>query len=438
MSTRSIYTVLFAMTAVLIFAGAVLAAERTGKVTAVRDNMVTIHFDLEPMPSAGDIVALAYREGDHMIQIGKWRVAAVSGKGTVEATPWEKVAATGPPRPGMEATIVERIEPPTVYDPLGPLGEDTGVAEANADADGYDPLGPPHIGCDAWIAGSSGGTKAEGVGVSPVPASEELFQSGLNYRLGRGVTKDLPRALQLFVEAAGLGHAEAAEMAGTAYELGLGTAPDDRKAVALYRQAAVAGRPLAQNNLGAFFATGRGGLPRDNAQSVTWYLEAAARGNGWAQANLCVRYETGDGVEKNLDEALRLCRLAAAQDNPMGLNQLGWMYQRGSGVDKDLTQAFQLYQHSAELGFVNGQNNLGYVYEHGWGVTRDLQKALYWYRQAAAQGFVFAQWNLGRMYEEGLGVPRDEAAAIEFYRQAARAGHGEARKLLEKKGLRWD
>lgn len=359
----------------------------SGKVTEVRGREVTVRLDREATPAVGDRVELSYSFGEDTIVVGTWRVTGVRDDGRVDAEP---VDARGEPTPRMDAVV--------------------------------------------WATGTrpAGETPATGGGGFDRDVAGERFEEAVRLE-----PKHPARALELYVEAAGLGHAEAAERAGLAYEQGRGVAPDDAVALRFYRQAAEAGRPIAQTNYGVFLGTGRGGIAVDDAQAVAWFRKAAAQGESYAQANLCVRYGEGQGVEKDLDEALRLCRLAAAQDNPAALDRLGWIYQFGLAVAVDLAEAFRYYERSAKLGYANGQNNLGYLYEQGWGVTRDDQQALYWYGQAAAQGYAWGEWNLGRVYQEGLGVPADQATAIEHFRRAASGGHQMAQERLRQLGQTW-
>jgi TPR repeat protein len=361
-----------------------------GTVTEARGQEVTIRLPLDASPAVGNRVELSYSYGEDTITVGTWRVTAVLEEGRVEA---EAVDARGQPSPGMDALVFATGEV------VAPEAEDV----------------PP-----------------AGTGAGGEQVAAERFAEAMRIQ-----AKDPARALELLVDAAGLGHAEAAEKAGTAFQLGQGAPPDDTAALRFYRQAAEAGRPIAQNSYGVFLATGRGGVAVDEARAVEWYKKAAAQGEGSAQTNLCVHYAEGRGVEKMFDEALRLCRLAAAQDIPAAFDQLGWMHQFGLGVAIDLTEAFRYYERAAKLGSANGQNNLGYFYENGWGVARDFQQALYWYGQAAAQGYAWGEWNLGRVHQEGIGVPADQATAIEHFRRAARGGHQMAQDRLRQLGQTW-
>jgi TPR repeat protein len=359
-----------------------------GKVTEVRGEAVTIRLEREAVAVVGDRIELSYAAGEDTISVGTWRVTGVRDDGTVDAEPEE---ALGQPTPRMDALVFA-----------------TGRTETT-------------------VPVTTGGGKT-----GENSRADQLFAEAVQIQ-----PKDPAEAVRLFVEAAAMGHAEAAERAATAYHHGQGVPRDDARAAPLFRQAAEAGRPSAQNYYGAFLADGKGGLARDDVRAVFWYQRAAAGGDDWAQANLCIRHVNGEGVEQDYQEALRLCRLSAAKNNPAALDHLGWIHQNGFGVDKDLTEAAAFYRRSAELDNANGQNNLAYMYENGWGVDRDSEQALLWYRRAAAQGYGLAHWNLGRIYNDGVGVAVDQARAIEHWQQAARTGHAGSQEKLRELGRTW-
>lgn len=98
---------------------------------------------------------------------------------------------------------------------------------------------------------------------------------------------------------------------------------------------------------------------------------------------------------------------------------LGHLYATGEGVARDLGQALPLFRAAAEQGEPYAQFALGYVYEHGLGVAPEPVAALRWYRAAAAQGNLAARNNLGLMYEQGRGVARDYVRAYAWYARAA-------------------
>ena len=61
-------------------------------------------------------------------------------------------------------------------------------------------------------------------------------------------------------------------------------------------------------------------------------------------------------------------------------------YQTGDGVEKDLVHAFQLMKSAAEKGYVEAFRHLADMYHGGRGVAKDRDKAEYWYQKAADAG----------------------------------------------------
>lgn len=63
------------------------------------------------------------------------------------------------------------------------------------------------------------------------------------------------------------------------------------------------------------------------------------------------------------------------------------MYQSGQGVTKNVTEAVRWYTAAAEQGDVYAQYNLARLYYDVNDMPRDRQKALECYQKAANQGF---------------------------------------------------
>ena len=117
---------------------------------------------------------------------------------------------------------------------------------------------------------------------------------------------------------------------------------------------------------------------------------------------------------------------------------LAWMYHTGNGVKKDIAQAIGWYKLAAEQGHAIAQNNLGVMYENGLGDKVEKKIAVKWYKKSAKSGYSFAQYNLGRMYAEGSGVSQNLEEAKYWWRIAARQKvkkAAEALALLEKRPI---
>lgn len=109
---------------------------------------------------------------------------------------------------------------------------------------------------------------------------------------------------------------------------------------------------------------------------------------------------------------------------------LAWMYHTGNGVEKNLDTAIRWYKLAAHQGHAISQNNLGAMFEDGQGVDVNLRAAASWYRDAAKAGYSYAQYNLGRMYAQGLGLKQDLDQARYWFRVSSRQGVKEAASAL--------
>ena len=107
-------------------------------------------------------------------------------------------------------------------------------------------------------------------------------------------------------------------------------------------------------------------------------------------------------------------------------NRLGNIYYHGDGVPKDLGQALHWFRKAAEQGYAPGQFNLARLYREGRGVEQDYSRAVHWYEKAAEQGLAMAQFFLGKSYAEGQGVPKDPVLAYYWLDRAAIQGDADA------------
>ena len=183
---------------------------------------------------------------------------------------------------------------------------------------------------------------------------------------------------------------------GYNYQFGKGVKKDLTKAIYWYRKAANQGYAMAQYNLGVCYANGRG-VAQDYTEAVKWYRKAAEQGYADAQNNLGRLYENGRGVAQDYTEAVKWYRKAAEQGAAIAQNNLGACYYNGQGAKKDYKLAAFWFMRSAKQGNALGQNNLGECYRDGDGVEKDLAKARFWFEKSAKQGNKRAQENLRKI-----------------------------------------
>jgi len=112
-----------------------------------------------------------------------------------------------------------------------------------------------------------------------------------------------------------------------------------------------------QFDLAALYHEGRH-LPKNIAQAAKWYRKAAAQGHAPAQINLAMMYIGGDGVKADPAEARKWFTQAADQGDAEGQVALGMMYALGQGVEADLVQAHKWVTLSSKSGNANATTAL--------------------------------------------------------------------------------
>ena len=116
---------------------------------------------------------------------------------------------------------------------------------------------------------------------------------------------------------------------------------------------------------------------------------------------------------------------------------VAWMYQTGKGLEKDLNKAVEWYLKAAKQDHNIAQNNLGVMYENGWGTKKNLKRATYWYREAASTGYSYGQYNYGKMLLDGAGIDKNQNEAAYWLGLSALQGVDDAKGLLINRS-KWD
>ena len=151
-------------------------------------------------------------------------------------------------------------------------------------------------------------------------------------------------------------------------------------------------------------------------------IDKARAGDAGAQADVGYAYETGDGVAKDINQAVYWYRKSAENGNMYGQANLGYWYYQGQGVAKDDNQAFYWNKKAADQGLARAQTWIGYFYEKGIGIEKNYTEMLNWYIKAAAQGDGNGLRNVGICYDNGQGISKDPGKALYYYREALAKG----------------
>lgn len=133
---------------------------------------------------------------------------------------------------------------------------------------------------------------------------EALFQTGINFQLGRGIKINQTRAAYWYSKAAEKGH------------------------------------PDSMNNLGLMYQFGNG-VRQSYFDAVNWFRKAIEKGSGDAYSNLGYMYEHSLGVERDLEQAIQNYKNAIEKGVAQAMYNLGLLYWNGTGVTLDLVEAYK-------------------------------------------------------------------------------------------------
>jgi localization factor PodJL len=151
-----------------------------------------------------------------------------------------------------------------------------------------------------------------------------------------------------------------------------------------------------------------------------------------------VLFEQAVSKEQAGDIAGSLALLNRAVDagDVRAMNRLAKKYETGDGVAKDLGQARALTERAAARGSTEAMHNLGVYYAQGDGVPSNLSRAADYFRRAARRGIADSQFNLGAMAEQGLGGPKSDLQAYYWYGIASKSGDQDAASKAREVGQR--
>lgn len=135
--------------------------------------------------------------------------------------------------------------------------------------------------------------------------------------------KDEKYALELYAQAAALGHVESAAILGRCYEVGDVVPQDSNLSIHYYTKAALGGHPESMLAMCAWYLVGsEPNLPKDDLEAFEWAKRAANCGLPKAQYAIANFYDKGIGCIKNTAEAQVWYRRAAESGEEKALARI--------------------------------------------------------------------------------------------------------------------
>lgn len=187
------------------------------------------------------------------------------------------------------------------------------------------------------------------------------------------------------------------------------------------------GDAVAQMELAVRLRDGEG-VTRNIAEAIAMFTQLADAGSADAQNKLGVIYRNGDGVEQSYTEAEKWFLKASSQKNVHGTYNLANLYLFGR-IPKKAEKGLDLMQDAADLGFVKAMQLAGSILKESKN-PQTAARGFAYLRQAAEKNDSLAQLILGRAYLQGKGLPRDPAMAESWLKKSAALGNASASALL--------
>ena len=197
------------------------------------------------------------------------------------------------------------------------------------------------------------------------------------------------------------------------------------------------GNAEAKFFLGALYYSGQG-VEQDFSEAVKLFKESSNSGYTSATYNLGVIYAKGRGVDVDEDKAIKFYEKAAIG----GLDRAQYVYatwlRDGKAIEKNEPLAMEFFKRSSLQNYGPGLLEVAKGYENGLSGRRDYREAVKLYRQARAHDdgkdnytYYNATYRLGLLYYKGLGVEQDKRKAIRFIREASDNNVAEAKTYLK-------
>lgn len=223
---------------------------------------------------------------------------------------------------------------------------------------------------------------------------------------------------------------------------GLGTAVDKTKAAAMLKKAANANIPNAQLLLGDLYYKGDG-VDRNVAEAVKLYKAVALNGNPAAMWNLGVIYCNGTEVKADYNVGLTWIALAARKgmmnnvqdklDATSDNGQNGWHgtplyhYMNGinmlNGNNKDVDAALKCFTALEKRGNKHVAVAIAACYNDAAWKKANGKKKIKYLEEAAAKGDAAGLYGLALCCEKGTDVAADKERALKLFKQSADCGY---------------
>ncbi len=230
-----------------------------------------------------------------------------------------------------------------------------------------------------------------------------------SYRDGRGVERDLEKAVELYKQAGDRVVWAKRELADL--YIRRNSKGDSKEAFLIYSELAKNGDAESFGSLARCFRYGRG-VKKDIVQSIEYYKKASDAGIPWAKTELFDILMTSE-LSNDHVFAVNTIEGAAEAGEPYAMGRMGRAYRDGRGVNKDLDKAVDWMSKAMDKNVPWAASELVYILLER-GTRADLKRAFDIANQGSKNNDYRCMLVLGEMYASGMYVKKDPDKAIEW------------------------
>ena len=265
---------------------------------------------------------------------------------------------------------------------------------------------------------------------------DTLDSMGICYRDGKGVTKNIEKAIECFEQAVTFGYAQSANRIGVLFR-----DSDLEKAIYWYKIAADNGVSDSMYNLAKIYRYED--AVKDINKAIGWYEKAAEKGDADAMYALG-RYYKYEAKPIDLELSTMWYEEAANHGDSEAWVALGNTYKNIESV-RDYSKALRYYKLAADKGNIDGKYYYSklalkekladdvvfqYLFECAVSGNSDVEDAISLLKDNAESGSSVAQFYLGRYYTEKTDIENHEETAYEWYKKSAMQGYVPAQNII--------
>lgn len=265
---------------------------------------------------------------------------------------------------------------------------------------------------------------------------DTLDSMGICYRDGKGVTKNIEKAIECFEQAVTFGYAQSANRIGVLFR-----GSDLEKAIYWYKIAADNNVSESMYNLAKIYRYED--AVKDINKAIGWYEKAAEKGDTDAMYALG-RYYKYEAKPIDIELSTMWYEEAGKHGDSEAWVSLGNTYKNVESV-RDYSEALHYYKLAADKGNVDGKYYYAklaiqekitdevvfqYLFECAVSGNSDVEDAISLLKDKAESGSSVAQFYLGRYYTEKTDIENHEQTAYEWYKKSAMQGYVPAQNII--------